>query len=330
MQEIQDATLADKTLQMLIYIIEKNSWNKLNAISTTSKGVNTDELKLFAKIRDELTVNASKNIILRGSRLIVPQTLRARAISITHEGHQGLVQTKQLIREKIWFPGIDKNVKHMIDHCIPCQAVTTANKPAPLRMNELLPAPWHTLHLDHCGPFPTGEYILVIIDAYTRYPEITIVKSTSAFTTINHLSRIFATHGLPSRVKTDNGPPFNSKDLMQKPAEAENFNKVLEKTIRTAQIEGKDWKRELYRFLLNYRATPHTTTKHSPAKLQFNREIRTKLPSRVNGNKCPIDAEIRENDEKAKGKMKENAENDKMQKMTKNRVRKKGTFKSAI
>ena len=45
MQEIQDATLADKTLQMLIDINEKNSWNKLNAISTTSKGVNTDELK---------------------------------------------------------------------------------------------------------------------------------------------------------------------------------------------------------------------------------------------------------------------------------------------
>ena len=326
MQEIQDATLADRTLQMLIDIIEKNSWNKLNAISTTSKGVNTDELKLFAKSRNELTVNASKNIILRGSRLIVPQTLRARAISIAHEGHQGLVKTKQLIREKIWFPGIDKDVKHMIDNCVPCQAVTTANKPAPLRMNVLPPAPWHTLHLDHCGPFLTGEYILVVIDAYTRYPEIAIVKSTSAFTTINHLNRIFATHGLPSRVKTDNGPPFNSKEFKdymsesgifftpvtplwpQANAEAENFNKVLEKTIRTAQIEGKDWKRELYRFLLNYRATPHTTTKHSPAKLLFNREIRTKLPSKVDGNKCPIDAEIRENDEKEKRKMKKNAD----------------------
>ena len=93
-------------------------------------------MKSFAKIRDELTVNASKNIILRGSRLIVPQTLRARAISIAHEGHQGLVKTKQLIREKIWFPGIDKDVKYMIDNCIPCQAVTTVNKSALVRMNE--------------------------------------------------------------------------------------------------------------------------------------------------------------------------------------------------
>ena len=63
----------------------------------------------------------------------------------------------------------------MIDNCIPCQAVTTSSKPAPLRMNELPPTPWHTLHLDYCGPFPTGEYILVVKDAYTRYPEIAIV-----------------------------------------------------------------------------------------------------------------------------------------------------------
>ena len=214
----------------------------------------------------------------------------------------------------------------MIVNCLPCQAVGNANKPAPLRMNELPPAPWHTLHLDHCGPFPSGEYILVVIDAYTRFPEIAIVTSTSAFTTINHLSRIFATHGLPSRVKTDSGPPFNSKELRdymnengisftpitrlwpQASAEAENFNKVLEKGIQTAQIEGRDWKRELYRFLLNYRATPHITTKHSPAKLLFNREICTKLPSRIDGNKCPIDTDSRENDEKAKEKMKENAD----------------------
>ena len=325
-EEIQDATLEDKTLQMLIDIIETNSWHKLNAISTASNGFNTDDLKSFAKVREELTVNERKNIILRGSRLIVPQSLRSRVISIAHEGHQGLVKTKQLIREKIWFPGIDKDVKNMIDNCLPCQAVGNANKPAPLRMNELPPAPWHTLHLDHCGPFPSGEYILVVIDAYTRFPEIAIVTSTSAFTTINHLRRIFATHGLPSRVKTDNGPPFNSKELRdymnengisftpitplwpQANAEAENFNKVLEKAIRTAQIEGRDWKRELYRFLLNYRATPHITTKHSPAKLLFNREIRTKLPSRIDENKCPIDTEIRENDEKAKEKMKKNAD----------------------
>jgi hypothetical protein len=40
----------------------------------------------------------------------------------------------------------------------------------------------------------------------------------------------------------------------------ENVYKGLKKTIRVATIERKNWKEELYNFLLNYRATPHTTT----------------------------------------------------------------------
>ena len=57
-----------------------------------------------------------------------------------------------------------------------------------------------------------------------------------------------------------------------------NFNKSLKKAIRVATIERKNWKEELYYFLLNYRATPHTTTERTPSELLFNRIIKTKLP----------------------------------------------------
>ena len=62
-------------------------------------------------------------------------------------------------------------------------------------------------------------------------------------------------------------------------SEAENFMKPVTKAIRSAKAEGKEWKRDLYRFLLNYRATPHSTTGFSPSELLFNRKIRTKLPT---------------------------------------------------
>ncbi|KAK3752963.1 hypothetical protein QZH41_005120, partial [Actinostola sp. cb2023] len=52
----------------------------------------------------------------------------------------------------------------------------------------------------------------------------------------------------------------------------------VEKAIRTAHVEGKNWRMELYIFLLNYQATPHATTGVSPAKILFGREIRTKVP----------------------------------------------------
>ncbi len=72
------------------------------------------QLMSFARVKEELAVNSDKNIILRGNRIVMPTSLQQRAISIAHEGHQGLVKTRKLIREKIWFPGIDEKVKQMI------------------------------------------------------------------------------------------------------------------------------------------------------------------------------------------------------------------------
>ena len=64
-------------------------------------------------------IHSILNIILRGTRIVIPSGLRKRAMELAHEGHQGLVKTKQLIRETVWFPGIDKEVKQMIDYCTP-------------------------------------------------------------------------------------------------------------------------------------------------------------------------------------------------------------------
>ena len=54
-------------------------------------------MKQFARIKEELTVNAESNLILRGSRIVIPASLQQRAIDIAHEGHQGMVKTKKLL-----------------------------------------------------------------------------------------------------------------------------------------------------------------------------------------------------------------------------------------
>ena len=48
--------------------------------------------------------------------------------------------------------------------------------------------------------------------------------------------------------------------------------------MRAAHSEGKQWKEELYKYLLANRSTPHTTTGVSPAELLFRCIIRAKLP----------------------------------------------------
>jgi hypothetical protein len=51
----------------------------------------------------------------------------------------------------------------------------------------------------------------VVIDTYSKFPEVEIVNSTEAKTCIPKLDTILARYGIPSKIKTDNGPPFNGK-----------------------------------------------------------------------------------------------------------------------
>ena len=73
-------------------------------------------------------------------------------------------------------------------------------------------APWTKLHIDFKGPLPGGKHLLVVIDRYSRYPEVEIVNSTNTDTVLRKLKKIFAAHGILEIVVTDNGQPFSSND----------------------------------------------------------------------------------------------------------------------
>ena len=324
-KEVKQQTKDDATLQAVIKCIHDGKWHETR--NMTDPNINKQERNIFHSVRHELTASRDNDLVLKSTRIVMPTSLRKRAIDLAHEGHQGLTKTKQLIREKIWFPFIDGTVKHIIDSCIPCQSTTPANPPVPLRMSKMPPTPWHTVHIDFMGPLPTGELLLVAIDAYSRYPEVEVIRSTTAPTVIPKLDRIFSTHGMPHKVISDNGPPFNGHEIKrymemcgiefntitplwpQGNSEAESFMKPLLKSILTARTEGRNWKKELYTFLLNYRATPHCTTRIPPAELLFNRVIRTKLPQPTTSSQ-PLNkhAVARENDQKFKTQMKKYAD----------------------
>ena len=88
-------------------------------------------------------------------------------------------KTKALLREKIWYPKMDEKVKELIEKCIACQAVGQGNPPEPLKITPTVDTPWTELAIDFLGPIPqTGKYLLVIVDTYTKFPEVEIVNST--------------------------------------------------------------------------------------------------------------------------------------------------------
>ena len=122
------------------------------------------------------------------------------------------------------------------------------------------------------------------------------MSSTSAKSVIPKLDAIFSRQGIPDVLKSDNGPPFTSLEFNKfaeylgfqhrrvtpcwpkANGEAERFMRALEKAIRTATVESRNWRQYLHRFLRQYRATPHLTTGISPCEALNQRKLKTTLP----------------------------------------------------
>jgi len=210
--------------------------------------------------------------------------------------------------------------------CLECQAGTKVVRRDPLNPTPPPEEPWQELAADHWGPTRDGKYLLVVVDRLTRYPEVEVVSSTSGEANIAAFDRIFARHGNPELLVTDNGPPFNGgKDhilqvyfrqegITHRPTEsaddpeanglAEAFMKHAKKVWHTAIIGQKDPTIQLQKHLKMYRAAPHPTTGKSPAELLFARKFRTKLPDiRTNPVRQDIQ-EARDQDRKEKARQK--------------------------
>ena len=109
LDDIRSETIAYATLWETMLIIRENKWHKLDDI--VNPGVDKSEVMLLRNVKEEVTVSTENDILLRRNRIVIPRKLRPQAIKLAHIGHQGLVKTNSLLREKVWFPLIDQLVK---------------------------------------------------------------------------------------------------------------------------------------------------------------------------------------------------------------------------
>ena len=145
--------------------------------------------------------------------LLFPFSLRQQVLAIAHEGHVRIVATKLRLRTKVWWPGMDKDAEQHVRSCHECQLVGQATQPKPVMPPEQPIGKWQDLSLDLLGPMPSVEYLLVVIDYYSRYYEVEILMSITAFQIISHLETIFAIHGLPVTRISDIGPQIRCEEF---------------------------------------------------------------------------------------------------------------------
>ncbi len=158
----------------------------------------------------ELTTE--KGCVLWGRRVVVPSSLRKKVLNELHEVHPGMCKMKALARSYVWWPGMDKEIEELVRRCSTCQRQQVRPNAAPIHPWERPSGPWERVHIDHAGPVE-GKMLLVACDAYSKWVEVDVVRSTDAKSSAAVLRRWFAMHGLPKVVVSDNGPGFASEEF---------------------------------------------------------------------------------------------------------------------
>ncbi len=285
LERIKKETSDCKQMRKLQDRIQKGDWN------TYKKD---PDIEPYFMIREEL-FNA-EGLIFRLDKIVIPSSLQRKVIKAAHSmGHLGMTKTKQLLRNKYWFPKMNQQVEEILGECYACQVTTKDHRREPVKPTTIPEKPWETISVDFGGPYPDGHYNLVAIDKRTRYPEVEITHSTAFEPTQRALKKMFATHGTPRRLETDNGPPFNGQafadfaeeegfyhkkvtpDHARANGEAESFMKLMNKTEQIARLQGRNSKIAVQEMLTGYRATPHPATNVAPYEALMKRPVRTKL-----------------------------------------------------
>ena len=131
------------------------------------------------------------------------------------------------------------------------------------------------------------------MDAHSKWAEVVEMPQTITARTITVLRQLFAMHGIPEQIVTDNGSQFTSEDFKKfvksngirhslsspyHPAlngEAERFVRTFKEAMKTFKNNGLTLAHRINNFLLTYRTTPHMTTGISPSELLMGRTLRT-------------------------------------------------------
>lgn len=155
------------------------------------------ELHPYLSRKAELTIE--DGCVLWGNRLIVLPQGRPRVIAELHEAHPGISGMRALARGYVWWSNMDSKLGKAVKSCSQCQLHQKAPKEAPLHPWQWLGQPWSRLLIDYAGPYK-GHMYLVVIDAYSKWIDVHMKKSTTSAATIEKLREIFATYGLPKNM----------------------------------------------------------------------------------------------------------------------------------
>lgn len=277
-------------------------------------------IKVLKPENDEESRDIKKNFVVKDHKvyrkvndqlcLVVPRSARFQVCRSNHDdiGHLGETKTIEKIQAQYWFPKLRKFVKKYVRSCIQCAYNKDNEKNK--RTGHLYPikkvdVPFHTIHIDHLGPFTKSKkgnaYILTVVDSFTKYVFVKPVKDTKTKSTLKVLESIFVDFTLPSRIISDRGTSFTSgafknfcdihgiKHVLNAVAcprangQAERFNQTILNSLTRHNTgnDERDWDTWLGKIQQGINNTINASTRKTASEALFGCRLRDELTNKL-------------------------------------------------
>ena len=248
------------------------------------------EIQPYWTFQEQITIE--DGLLLKGTHIIVPQTLHKEMIQLLHTGHLGLEKCLNRAKQSMYWPSLYDELKDLITNCTTCLKFS-AQKPTSNKQHaghEIPIHPWSKLTSDifHFE----GDSYLLIVDYTSHFPIIRKLNSMTRKAIAHHMQSIFSKYRWPNTLVTDNGPCYTSKEFqtlmqsmsvnhltssphyLQSNGLAEKYVGIIKNLFHKAKEEGQS----PYTALMVYRNTPLNGTLQSPMQILQGRQACTDLP----------------------------------------------------
>lgn len=255
--------------------------------------IECESARKFFPLRESLSMVSG--CVTYRDRIVIPVAFRAKVLQSLHASHQGIARTKALARGYVYWPSIDADIAALIHRCQPCAQAAKQPPKCSLSAWPTPSGPWERVHMDYAGPV-FGKYFFIVVDAFTKWPEVFPMSSTTTAATIEKLDELISRFGSMTTLVSDNGPQFTSTEFKNfcavkniehlttapyHPASNGLAERFVDTLKRALSKHGVFNHARIHEFLRDYRATPHDAAPDglSPAQLMFGRKMKIPLDS---------------------------------------------------
>ena len=278
MDQLREETAQDAELSQLIRYLR-------DGFGTSAELPHS--IQHYKKFADEMY--ELDGLLFVHGKLVIPSSMQPYILSLIHEGHLGMEKCKTMARRTMYWPNMSRDIENVVAKCSICNSFRRQQVAEPLLPHPVPERPWQKVGVD-IFTYQRKDYLLVV-DYYSKYPEIALLSDKTAPTVVLQLKEIFARHGIPEEMTSDN-MPFSSRKMSefakewkisqstssphyaQSNGQAERAIQTVKNILRKANEADTD----PYVALLQYRNTPVAGCDYSPAQMLFSRSLRTKLP----------------------------------------------------